>query len=210
MAAATDATNPFEEKVCEACGSIIQRGELSALAFAMKRLCREQCGHGFVPFDDPQRLAIRFWNKVDKRPGRGPNGDCWVWIGRKDAKGYGVAKLHNTPVKAHRLSLFGADDINNPLFACHHCDNPLCVRPDHLFAGEAIDNVRDMFAKGRAYGGPRNGQQRSPNPNRKLTDEQVREIRLSGISRRKGAAKYGVSAFTIAGVKRRTLYKDVA
>ena len=209
MAAATDATNPFEEKACEACGVKIHRGPMAPYAFAMRRLCQEGCGVGVIPADDPARLSIRFWNKVDKREGHGPNGDCWVWIGRKDANGYGVAKLRNVAVKAHRLALFGASNITDPLFACHRCDNPSCVKPDHLFAGAAIDNVRDMFAKGRAYVGGGGGA-RNPNPNRKLTADQVREIRASGISKRKGAAKYGVSTFTIDGVKRRTLYKDVA
>lgn len=206
MAAATDATNPYEEKACEACGATIRRGMLTPFAFAMKRLCQEGCGHGVVASDARERLLIRFWNKVDKRPGHGPDRDCWVWIGRKDSKGYGVAKLRNAAVKAHRLSLFGADDIENPLFACHRCDNPACVRPDHLFPGEAIDNVRDMHAKGRrppsrALSGP---------TARKLTDDQVREIRATGISNRMGAAKYGVSPYTINQVRRGALYRDVA
>ena len=210
MAAATDATNPFEEKACEACGSVIRRGTMSRLAFAMKRLCRDGCGLGAVPSDDPARLSIRFWNKVDKRPGSGPQGDCWVWVGRKDAHGYGVAKLHNSAVKAHRLALFGIAGIDSPLFACHRCDNPQCVRPDHLFPGEAIDNVHDMIAKGRSYSGPWRGRSSDRHPGRKLTDDQVREIRETGISKRKGAEKYGVSTFTIAGVKNGSLYKDVA
>jgi hypothetical protein len=149
MAEAQDATNPFETKVCEACGSVFWRKGQSALAFASRRLCKPRCGVGAVPGDDPVRLQTRFMNKVDRRPGRGPSGDCWTWIGRKDAKGYGVVKVGGVAVKAHRVALFGRDGLGDKRFACHRCDNPECVRPDHLFAGVAVDNVRDMISKGR-------------------------------------------------------------
>lgn len=52
--------------------------------------------------------------------------------------------------KAHRIALFGSHDVDNPLMACHSCDNPICVNPAHLFPGVALDNVRDMISKGRA------------------------------------------------------------
>jgi hypothetical protein len=148
MADQSIATNPFEEKACEGCGVPILRSGLSAQSFACKRVCRKGCGDG--SHDTPDRLRIRFMNKVDSRPGHGPNGDCWLWIGRKDAHGYGVVKYKNGCVKAHRVALFGHDEVSDARFACHRCDNPLCVRPDHLFAGVALDNVRDMIAKGRA------------------------------------------------------------
>jgi hypothetical protein len=203
------AINPFEEKACEGCGSSILRGDLPAHAFACKRVCRKGCGAAVVGDDDPERLRIRFMNKVDRRPGNGPSGDCWLWIGRKDAHGYGVAKVGNIPVKAHRVALFGHQGINDPRFACHSCDNPLCVRSDHLFAGEAIDNVRDMIAKGRARHGQGRRSGGGGKTARKLSDEQVREIRRTGITGKAGAAKYGVSKFTILGIRRGDLYKEI-
>jgi len=35
---------------------------------------------------------------------------------------------------------------------CHKCDNPSCIRPDHLFLGTASDNVQDSIRKKRNAG----------------------------------------------------------
>jgi len=47
-------------------------------------------------------------------------------------------------------------------FVLHHCDNPLCVRPDHLFTGSQAENLADMRAKGRAAKGERHGSRTHP------------------------------------------------
>lgn len=202
MASATDATNPPIVKGCLICGDRVKdpRGVY----------CSRACANRARTDHSEETLMRRFWAKVDKVPGHGPQGECWHWTARLDGKGYGEIKVAGRYKKAHRLSLFGLAELDNPLFACHRCDNPQCVRSDHLFPGVSIDNVQDMHEKGRAYVGPWNGKPSIKHPGRKLTDDQVREIRESGISRRKGAVKYGVSAFTIDGVKKRTLYRDVA
>jgi hypothetical protein len=38
--------------------------------------------------------------------------------------------------------------------ACHHCDNPPCVRDDHLFPGTQVINMLDAKRKGRLSQGP--------------------------------------------------------
>lgn len=193
MAAATNATNLF----CQQCGAALKSGWNMAF-------CSTRCRNIASADHSSEALMKRFWKKVDKAPGFGPRGDCWRWTARVDGHGYGEIKVAGRYKKAHRLALFGPDDLQNPLLACHRCDNPKCVRPDHLFAGQSVDNVRDMFAKGRANN---TGSQKRT---RKLTEDQVRDVRASGSSQREAAAKHGVSPYTIAGVRKRTLYKDIA
>lgn len=79
------------------------------------------------------------------------NGGCWLWPVKS---GYGVFKGK----RAHRLSYEAfVGPIPDGLFVCHKCDVPACCNPDHLFVGTALDNSRDMVAKGRAGGGDKNG-----------------------------------------------------
>lgn len=58
--------------------------------------------------------------------------------------------------------------------ALHQCDNPPCIRPDHLFLGTQADNVRDMVAKSRLVV---NGRPGTKHHGARLTDEMVRAIR---------------------------------
>lgn len=195
MASAIHATNPSFVQTCRFC----QANE----ATLADGFCSLSCRNRSRADHSTETLMLRFWAKVDKTPGLGPNGDCWHWTARVDGRGYGEIKVAGKYKKAHRLSLFGRDNLNDERFACHRCDNPICVRPDHLFPGEAVDNVRDMIAKGRSRAAG------CRETRRKLTADQVREIRTSGLSQRKMEKLYGVSRISILGILRGDLYKDV-
>ena len=97
-------------------------------------------------------LADRFWPKVDKSPESG----CWHWTGAMNPSGHGVLGRGGRNHGAHRVSWqLHHGDIPKEMHVCHHCDNPRCVNPDHLFLGTAADNVADMVRKGRQAKGPR-------------------------------------------------------
>ncbi len=96
----------------------------------------------------PCSLAERFWEKVVRTD------DCWVWTGATTPEsGYGIISVEGRTTKAHRVSYeMNVGPIPEGMFVCHHCDNPPCVRPDHLFVGTQADNLADGRAKGRIEG----------------------------------------------------------
>ena len=80
---------------------------------------------------------------------------CWEWTHALDQRGYGFIHAERGMEKAHRYSWrihFGEIPVGEGYHGtcvCHHCDNPACVNPSHLFLGSMQDNVDDMMAKGR-------------------------------------------------------------
>jgi len=96
-------------------------------------------------------IVARFWKHVDRR---GPD-ECWPWTGHCGRDGYGRFSPHtwNDP-SFPRLTLasrmaHGVSTNEDPECVCHHCDNPPCCNPAHLFGGTQLDNQRDKAAKGR-------------------------------------------------------------
>lgn len=90
----------------------------------------------------------RFWEKVELIPEH----TCWIWTSNISNKGYGVFKVNRKIGNklAHRISWTLAFGIIPKGFnVLHKCDNPPCVRPEHLFLGTHQDNMNDKVKKNR-------------------------------------------------------------
>lgn len=130
---------------------------------------------------------------------------CWEWQGSCNTTGlhYARLRINGVGVLCHRLTfkLFSGNIPGNML-VLHHCDNPPCINPKHLFLGSYSDNIKDALDKNRMARGEKNGRS-------KLTDNKVLSIRkkhstgeytLEGL-----AIEYSVDQHTIFDViKRRT------
>lgn len=133
----------------EGCEAPDCTGQHFAAGLCVKHYMRKR-RHGNLVGKFPQGSAEeRFWRYVDKTD------ECWTWTGGRINGGYGCFSVDGeTNVAAHRFSYqLHNGEIPAGLVVCHRCDNPPCVRPDHLFLGTQLDNVRDMFSKGRSVSG---------------------------------------------------------
>lgn len=156
-----------------------------------------------MPISTEQKIANRFWNKVNK------NGDCWLWKTGKDKDGYGVFCYNSYPCQAHRMAYALSNKLQltaiKGKLVLHRCDTPPCVRPTHLYLGTPKDNMDDKHARKRAvYLRGEN------NPTSKLTENAVKELRRL---RRRGhtltrlAQQFGISFQTVSDIYLRKRWK---
>lgn len=124
-----------------------------------------------------------------------PETGCHNFTGSLSESGYGRVMINGHRWRTSRLMAYvhhGLDLSDSSQLACHHCDNPRCMNPDHIYVGTPATNHDDMVRRGRRVG------------RRKLTPKEVQEVRRDlerGMSGVDAAAKYGVSTSTISGIR---------
>lgn len=154
-----------------------------------------------------------FWRRVNKDGPIHPilQTKCWLWIASLYKKtNYGQFRQERAHRVVYRLT-YGT--IPEGLFVCHHCDNPSCVNPEHLFLGTAQDNMDDKMKKGRkGDSGTKTPPIGEKNNKAKLTEKQVLRIRKDledGDTIKYLANKYGVHKTTISYIKNRKTWRHI-
>lgn len=139
-----------------------------------------------IPKITPSRQA-QFWQRTRKV------NDCWEWQGRriKSKQPYGVFKIGTRPFLAHRVAFFLVYGQPHN-FVLHHCDNPPCCNPAHLYDGTQKQNTQDCIKRGRW----RVPSKKSPLT--KLTKEQATFIRGYYVKGRRGDGKFLAKKFNVS------------
>ena len=131
---------------------------------------------------------------------------CWLWLGWINIWGYGILWRKGKRVWLHRLAWERTKGpIPVGMKVLHHCDNPACVNPSHLFLGTDADNMHDKIKKNRQARGEGIG-------NAKLTVVKVREIKEAiarGLSQRTLARLYKVNHTTISDIGLNRTWREV-
>lgn len=167
------------------------------------RLVCPHCGTDLTAAD---LEAARFDSYVNR------SAECWEWTGGRTGANYGAfTSGRKRYALAHRWQWTRHHGpIPAGMQVLHRCDNPPCVRPDHLWLGTPLDNMRDKIAKGRGRAmpsyvrGERHGMA-------KLTAEQVaalRAERAAGAPYSVLMARYGVSKTTVGKIANRKSWRE--
>lgn len=134
---------------CDYCGANFEPKKPSAKT----RFCSVQCKNEGLSIP----LEVKFERSIQRTP------ECWLWMGQIRPNGYGCIPHRRKNVSPHRFAFEQAKGpIPKGMQVCHTCDNRRCVNPDHLFLGDAFDNMRDMINKGRGATGARHGRHTMP------------------------------------------------
>ncbi len=129
-------SHPSDLVACPECA-----GPMTATA-SVCIACRRRLGRRKRP------LAERLWAMVDQSAGAD---GCWPFLGVRDPNGYGRMSIRRGRTQiASQVAWFVTNGDLGALHVLHHCDNPPCCNPAHLFLGTQADNHADMVSKGRA------------------------------------------------------------
>lgn len=134
--------------------------------------------------------------------------DCWNWLGmldKRDNRAYMKVGSRRWPVA--RILMLVKHGAVGSLQACHECDNPQCVNPDHIWLGTCKDNQKDKWNKGRAV--QKLGED---SPKAKLKQKDVEDIRRefgTGTNTVELAHRYNISVSTVYSIVGRKRWKHV-
>jgi len=188
-----------EIRLCEHCGGGIPYTARKRSVWLRQRFCSCRCARrARAPF---MSLRAQFESYVERVAG-----GCWIWRGGVNLEGYGFLSNAGRNLLAHRAAVeLDGREIPPGALVCHHCDNPQCVNPAHLYVGSYQTNADDKVRRGRSNSGERQ-------PFAKLTRFdvfEVRYLRAQGALLTEIAAKFGVAKQTVGDIIQRRTWRHV-
>lgn len=197
--------NIFQELVNLAVKGELVKPKLAPRNRRERRLCKDGIKRRIRINPTNREYVQKFVSLMNVTPDKNK---CWEWTGAGRVRNYGGMRFKRKTWLAHRLCLLFSGRDPRGKCACHHCDNPKCVNPSHLFIGTMKDNSQDMIKKGRhnASRGEDNGCCTTP----LSTVLAIRKEYVKGvITQKQLAEKYNVTPTVVSLVLLRYSWKHV-
>lgn len=197
--------NIFQELVALAVKGELVKPKLAPRNRRERRLCKDGIKRRIRINPTTREYVQKFVSLMNVTPDKN---ECWEWMGATRVREYGGMTFKGKLWLAHRLCLLFSGRDPRGKCACHHCDNPKCVNPSHLFIGTMMDNTRDMIRKGRNR--PTKGEDNGGCTTPLSTVLALRKEYVPGIiSQKHLAEKYNVTQNTVCLIVNRYSWKHV-
>jgi len=185
-------------KICASCGEPFARDKRCTWAYWGKA---KYCGQACAGIANRARLEANRLTKSESFSKWILKSDgCWPWSGAQDKDGYGVFTYGGVTYRAPKMALeLDGRPVPKGLYACHTCDNPPCVRPDHLYPGTPSQNMADAIARNRIRHGAK----------AKLSEDDVVAIRAMAGTHEAIARQFGVSPSNVTMIRQRKTWRRV-
>jgi hypothetical protein len=150
------------------------------------------------------KRRINMLNRIFDKKHKKLDCGCWQWKGVCTSSGHGQIGSKG----AHRFSYERyKGNIPEGIYVCHHCDNPGCVNPDHLFLGTPLDNMQDMIKKGRDR--KAKGETSGTHKLKEKDIKNIRKLSKEGKNYKEISEIFGIHRSTVGQIVRNERWKHL-